>query len=185
VARYDVPKLAPPPLRTVQQFVNTVDHEHDREWLSTPAELSKWLGAHGLGRPMKPSPADLRRALELREALRALARGNRGDPVGPMVLETINGAAHAGRLAVELDADGSVELRPAEPGIDGVFGRLVAIAFAAILDGSWARLKPCAQCTWLFYDYSRNRSATWCSMSICGNRRKTRAYRARKLGASR
>ena len=43
----------------------------------------------------------------------------------------------------------------------------------------WERLKACPQCGWSFYDYSRNRSATWCSMSLCGNRLKTRAYRRR------
>jgi predicted RNA-binding Zn ribbon-like protein len=49
-------------------------------------------------------------------------------------------------------------------------------------DGSWARLKACRSqlCKWLFYDRSRNRSAVWCSMAVCGNRTKTRAYRARR-----
>jgi predicted RNA-binding Zn ribbon-like protein len=48
-------------------------------------------------------------------------------------------------------------------------------------DGSWSRLKCCRNhdCRWSFYDYSKNRSATWCSMQICGNRTKTRAYRQR------
>jgi predicted RNA-binding Zn ribbon-like protein len=49
-----------------------------------------------------------------------------------------------------------------------------------MLDGSFARLKACRNCRWSFYDYSPNRSATWCSMQICGNRTKTRAYRRRK-----
>jgi predicted RNA-binding Zn ribbon-like protein len=31
-----------------------------------------------------------------------------------------------------------------------------------------------------FYDYSPNRSAAWCSMQLCGNRAKTRAYRRRR-----
>ncbi|HEV2869799.1 MAG TPA: CGNR zinc finger domain-containing protein, partial [Actinomycetota bacterium] len=30
-----------------------------------------------------------------------------------------------------------------------------------------------------FYDHSTNRSGTWCTMSVCGNRRKARAYRRR------
>ena len=38
--RYDVPKAAPEPLRLVQRFVNTVDHEHRREWIGTTAELA-------------------------------------------------------------------------------------------------------------------------------------------------
>jgi predicted RNA-binding Zn ribbon-like protein len=47
-------------------------------------------------------------------------------------------------------------------------------------DGTWHRLKACRQCAWAYYDYSKNRSATWCSMAICGNRTKTRAYRRRR-----
>jgi predicted RNA-binding Zn ribbon-like protein len=35
-------------------------------------------------------------------------------------------------------------------------------------------------CHWLFYDRSRNRSAVWCQMAVCGNRTKTKAYRARR-----
>jgi predicted RNA-binding Zn ribbon-like protein len=49
-------------------------------------------------------------------------------------------------------------------------------------DGSWSRLKTCRNhgCRWVFYDLSKNRSASWCSMQLCGNRRKTRVYRARR-----
>jgi predicted RNA-binding Zn ribbon-like protein len=57
---------------------------------------------------------------------------------------------------------------------------VAAVALAAMLDGSWPRLKACRNCHWSFYDYSPNRSATWCSMQLCGNRKKTRAYRRRK-----
>jgi predicted RNA-binding Zn ribbon-like protein len=49
-----------------------------------------------------------------------------------------------------------------------------------MLDGTWPRLKACRNCCWSFYDYSPNRSATWCSMQLCGNRKKTRAYRSRR-----
>jgi len=38
----------------------------------------------------------------------------------------------------------------------------------------------CRNCHWSFYDYSPNRSATWCSMQLCGNRKKTRDYRRRR-----
>jgi predicted RNA-binding Zn ribbon-like protein len=33
---------------------------------------------------------------------------------------------------------------------------------------------------WVFYDRSRNRSRHWCSMGVCGNRAKTRTYRAKR-----
>jgi predicted RNA-binding Zn ribbon-like protein len=51
----------------------------------------------------------------------------------------------------------------------------------AAADGSWQRLKACAdeECRWAFYDHSRNRSGRWCSMATCGNQQKARTYRER------
>ncbi|HYH51840.1 MAG TPA: CGNR zinc finger domain-containing protein, partial [Acidimicrobiia bacterium] len=41
--------------------------------------------------------------------------------------------------------------------------------------------KVCRQpdCRWAYYDESRNRSRTWCSMESCGNRAKARSFRQR------
>jgi predicted RNA-binding Zn ribbon-like protein len=52
-------------------------------------------------------------------------------------------------------------------------------------DGTWKRLKACRNhgCRWAFYDYSKNRSGSWCSMQLCGNRTKTRSYRRRHAPA--
>jgi len=158
--RYDVPKAAPEPLRRVQLLVNSADLENERDW------LPDWLRERGL-------EGQEERALSLREALRALVLANNGRPVDAAAVAVVNRAA--ARLEVGLDADGSPRLRGADP-LDDV----VAVAVGAMLDGSWRRLKACRNCRWCFYDYSPNRSATWCSMQLCGNRRKTRAYRSRR-----
>ena len=62
--------------------------------------------------------------------------------------------------------------------------RGLAIVYTAVDDGTWSRLKACRRdvCHWLFYDLSRNRSAVWCQMAVCGNRIKTKAYRERREG---
>jgi predicted RNA-binding Zn ribbon-like protein len=173
--RYDVPKAAPEPLRLVQLFVNTVDLENEREWLADPRALRDWA------RKLRLVPAgtqfsepDLERALELREAFRVLLRAG-PDADASAVVED---AARAARLTVELDG-GSPRLMPQAAGIDALRGRLIAVAFTAMLDGSWERLKTCRNCRWAFFDESKNRSARWCSMELCGNRLKTRAYRKR------
>jgi predicted RNA-binding Zn ribbon-like protein len=166
----------------VQSFVNTVDLEHGREWLGTRAELSSWLVDNGLGGPLEVAPGDVQRALELREALRALLRANNGAPVAADAIATVNRAASAARLAVELDDERRVRLEPYGRGLDGALGAIVAVALTAISDGSWARLKACPNCRWAFHDYSRNRSARWCSMQLCGNRLKTGDYRRRRRG---
>jgi predicted RNA-binding Zn ribbon-like protein len=183
VPRYDVPKAAPEPLRLVQLFVNTVDHEHGREWLGSPAELRAWLGEHLPVKVGRSKPGDLSRAIELREALRSLVRGNNGFATSRPAIAVINRAAHAAKLSIQMTPAGQVTLEPRAAGVEGALGRILAVALEAMLDGSWVRLKACRQCQWSYYDYSRNRSARWCSMSICGNRSKTRAYRRRRARA--
>jgi predicted RNA-binding Zn ribbon-like protein len=43
------------------------------------------------------------------------------------------------------------------------------------------RIKVCPGqgCQWLFLDHTKNRSRRWCSMALCGNLSKIRAYRLR------
>jgi predicted RNA-binding Zn ribbon-like protein len=183
VPRYDVPKAAPEPLRLVQLFVNTVDHEHGREWLGSQAELRAWLGDHLPVKVGRSKPGDLARAIELREALRSLLRGNNGFAISPPAIAVINRAAHDAKVSIQVTPTGQVTLEPRATGVEGALGRILAVALEAMLDGSWVRLKACRQCRWSYYDYSRNRSARWCSMSICGNRSKTRAYRRRRARA--
>ena len=76
-------------------------------------------------------------------------------------------------------------LRPAEAGVDGFLGGILATLARGMADGSWSRVKSCRNdtCRWLFYDHSRNRSGTWCTMAICGSRMKSRAYRSRQKAA--
>ena len=157
--RYDLPKAAPEPLRRVQLFLNSENHENGDDWLET------WLAENGVERE-----ADARL---VRPALRELVRGNNGFPVTPGAIAVVDAAAE--RLTVGLDVGGRPVVRGGGDALDDV----LAIALAAMLDGSFRRLKACRNCHWAFYDYSPNRSAAWCSMQICGNRRKVREYRRR------
>jgi predicted RNA-binding Zn ribbon-like protein len=173
---------APGRLELVQRFVNTVDMEHGREMLSDPQRLRAVFADLGLLAPTaRVSSAELRCALDVREALRNLALANNGGTVDRAVLDTLERAAADGRLSVEFDGR-VARLEAAAPGIAGVLGTLVGIVYTAMADGTWARLKACQRdvCHWLFYDRSRNRSARWCQMAVCGNRTKTRAYRSRR-----
>ena len=179
--RYDVPKAAPEPLRLVQRFVNTVDHEHGRELLGTPAGLAEWMREAGWQPPASVTGADAAGARELREAIRELLVANsEGATPSPAAVATVNRAARTGRLVIQVDETGQPLFVPERGGVRGALAQVVAVSLTAMLDGSWARLKACRNCRWAFYDYSRNRSAAWCSMSICGNRLKTRRYRERK-----
>jgi predicted RNA-binding Zn ribbon-like protein len=59
-------------------------------------------------------------------------------------------------------------------------------AHVAVASGDWARLKVCAfdECAWAYYDHSKNRSRAYCEYG-CGNKVKTRAYRARQRAIGR
>jgi predicted RNA-binding Zn ribbon-like protein len=71
------------------------------------------------------------------------------------------------------------------PGVDGAVATLLGILHEAQLTGQWPRLKGCRRCGYAFFDRSKNRSAAWCAMSICGNRTKNRAYYQRRRPSAR
>lgn len=174
---------APGELETVRRFVNTFDLEkHEPEKLDSPEALAAWLAEQGLtARRPKAGPADLRRAREVREALRNVLLANNGHDADPEAVATLNRAAARARVAPAFEDHGSWRIAPAAEGVDRGIGELLAIVLRAMADGSWLRLKACGEdtCQWAFYDKSKNRSGHWCSMSECGNRAKARAYRAR------
>jgi predicted RNA-binding Zn ribbon-like protein len=174
---------APAALRPVQLFVNTLDIENGVDELGGPEALAAVLEQAGLAVPgLRPTAADVRTALDVREALRALLLANNGVPVDASDLAALERATRAGQLAGEFRSDGSASLVAGAPGVDGALGRLVAVVLRASADGSLVRLKACRRdvCHWVFYDRSRNRGSHWCAMSVCGNRTKTRTYRERR-----
>ncbi len=174
-------KPAPGGLAAVQAFVNSRESETGREALESPEALQRWLVGHGLlDADAALGASDLRLALEVREALRRVLRANNGAAADPSALASLNRLARSAQLTVAFDALG-VRLEPGAAGLDGALGRLLAAVFSAMLDGTWSRLKACADegCGWAFYDRSRNRTGTWCSMASCGNRHKARRFRRR------
>jgi predicted RNA-binding Zn ribbon-like protein len=178
---------APGPLRLVQLFVNSYDVEDEIEALSDPKALRDWLADHGLlERRARVTKADVARAVEVREALRSLLLANNGEKVDRAAVRTLNEAASASPLFVRFDEEGRSRLAPAASDVRGALARLLAIVNDAAVEGTWERLKVCPEdtCRWAFYDHSKNRSGTWCSMAVCGNRAKARAYRRRHAAAS-
>jgi predicted RNA-binding Zn ribbon-like protein len=173
---------APDDLALIEDFVNTFDLESGEEELATPEALSVWLTAHGLAAAGETFGHDeLASALAVRENLRALLLANNGGELDPAVPAALGAAADRARLTVALDRAGRASVTPQAGGIDRVAGRLLGIVARAQADGSWERLKACPwhTCHVAFYDHSRNRSRTWCSMAVCGNRAKAQTYRRR------
>jgi predicted RNA-binding Zn ribbon-like protein len=177
---------APAPLDLVQDFVNTEIPDWDRDDIATPAALEGWLADRGLLQARTVvDEHTLALAHALRSTLRELALSNTlGVPLAPSRRTAVDATLACFPLGARL-VGGEPGLRPAD-GTGGGLGTLVAIVVEARLRGDWARMKACRQetCGWLFYDGSRNRSSSWCSMQICGGREKARAYRRRTAGLS-
>lgn len=182
-------EAAPGPLALVQAFANTVAEEGHFRWeaIGDPDSLRSWLKGRGLltGGELV-GEADVAQAKEVRAALRSLLAANNGRGADPAAIRELNLAAERARLTVRFGADGRATLEPDAGGVDGALGRVLAAVHAGMEEGTWGRLKSCANatCGWAFYDRSKNRSGRWCSMEVCGNRTKTRAYRRRRQGAS-
>ncbi|WP_410638170.1 CGNR zinc finger domain-containing protein [Amycolatopsis sp. lyj-346] len=145
----------------VVEFLNTVNVEEGTDLLEDPGQWHEWAAAHALA----ANPAAEARAA--RDALRAAI----GDPR----LRGGSGAVVNVDTRISLTADGPALVA------DDVVGAVFAACARLVVRGDWVRLKICPAdtCLWAFYDESRNRSRTWCSMRVCGNREKARGWRAR------
>ncbi len=183
---------APGDLGKLQAFVNTLDIEQGTDELATPAGLDRWLRQAGLaeGPGGEATPRDLARAVELREALRAVLRSHvLHEPTHDLpaldLPARITAIGAPARTAIRADPDGTIRLVAADSGTPAGLTRLLLIAAEAATLGTWGRLKVCSAdaCQWAFYDRSPTRNGCWCSMQICGARAKSRAYRSRSAQA--
>ncbi|MDQ1426481.1 MAG: hypothetical protein QOD72_3979, partial [Acidimicrobiaceae bacterium] len=118
--------------------------------------------------------ADVALLVDTRESLRALA----GERSGVDTIAALERLADRCPLVVRLTP--APALTPTRRGAAGFAGHMLAVAYEAMIDDSWSRLKACQHCHWFFYDHSRNAAGRWCSTRACGSRLKARAYRARK-----
>lgn len=174
---------APGRLGLVQRFINTYNHEFPGEWdrLGTQHKAQDWLRDNGLLAPgVNVSASDVARLRELREAIRMLVIANVDGQPDAAAAGTIRRVSRAARLSVEVDDEGRTVLAPDRADVGGAVAMLLGIVHEAQLTGAWSRLKGCRRCGYAFFDSSKNRSAAWCAMSICGNRAKNRAYRKRR-----
>jgi predicted RNA-binding Zn ribbon-like protein len=185
IAPGDPRQAAPGELELVRKFVNTRDVEEGIDELDTPEALRRWLSKEGFqSSGPRPTDADVRRAIAMRESLRALLLANNGEPLDARAVETLNAISDDLRLLVRFAPEGGSALEPAGRGVDAALGVLLGIVLRSTAEGTWPRLKACRYdtCQWAFFDHSKNRSGTWCSMAVCGNRSKARAYRRRHSG---
>lgn len=164
------------------EFVNTRDLEEGTDSIAEPELLVDWIAERTGDYLLPPDGEGHARALALRESLRALLRANNGVEASEEELAPLREAADRSRYRTTISADGQLDLAPARSDLSGFEARLLLALERIQSQGAWPRLKACTDdgCQWAFFDATRNRSRTWCSMEECGNREKTRRYRERK-----
>jgi predicted RNA-binding Zn ribbon-like protein len=165
-ASSDEHRAAPGRLELVRQLINTADLEPGDDELTDLRALQAWLRARRLiGARDRLEDGDLERALDVREALRRLLEDRgAGKAIDERAIRSLNAMPACVQMRVRFLAE------------------LFAIIERAAADGTWDRLKVCADhgCRWAYYDNSKNRSRSWCNMAVCGNRSKAREYRRRQ-----
>lgn len=165
----------------ITAFVNTRDLEEETDSIATAEQLVAWIAERTGEYIAEPEAAEMARVQALRESLRALLLTNNGAEAGERELRPLREAAERSRYRPAMEPDGSLTLEPARADLTGFESRLLLAVERLQAQGAWPRLKACTDegCQWAFYDTTRNRSRTWCSMEECGNREKTRRYRSR------
>ncbi|WP_228717423.1 CGNR zinc finger domain-containing protein [Allosaccharopolyspora coralli] len=150
-------------LALVLSFLNTTDAEEHTDVLDHTEQWRRWCEERGLAQAR-----DLDAVRDVRDSLRA---------------SVTHSAEDEPRLPASTLWPLHVTLETGVPTLSATdaLGAVLAAAVHLVATDHWDRLKICPadDCLWAFYDRSRNRSRTWCSMQVCGNRKKARSWRER------
>ena len=193
-------------------FLNTVATPSDAaiEWLMDGEDLLAWLeqtgaigeavvqGLHASGKQLDAVADEARR---LREWFRGFVRQHKGKRLGAASLREL---APLNRLLAEDDTYRQViatvksATRSAGSSLHPLqwseqrrwasprrFLQPIAEAMGDLVcHGDFRLVRACegVGCTLLFYDRTKGHARRWCSMSVCGNRAKAAAHRARLRG---
>lgn len=175
-------EVMPPAIKLLRAFLNTREIAEATDVLSSSEGLRRWLDDMELpGSNEDPAPGDVEWVVAIREALRDVLSGNNGYPVPWESVALLNRAARRSPLVMHFDEKIVPSMVSVDFGVIGAVGRIWEAIASAQTDGTWERLKACRRtdCRWIFFDRSKNRSATWCSTEGCGALMKSRAYRRR------
>lgn len=183
----------PDQLANLYDFANTLDLRHFTHYgvqhpqgdeLASASDLAAWMAERRLLPPGgKVTTSMLAEALELRTALRTYLQREPEARGEKETLRALNRATEKFPMIAEA-TDRAMILRGARK--DALSGLSVVVAelLRGFDNGTLGRLKMCAsdECQRVFYDRSKPGTRRWCVSALCGNREKTRAYRARQQG---
>ncbi|WP_326567703.1 CGNR zinc finger domain-containing protein [Amycolatopsis rhabdoformis] len=121
-------------------------------------------------------PKRLKLVRDLRAALMTVLTGD--DPTEAWA--TFTGRTSGVTFTQDFSTPGKVT--PRQSTGDTVVGGITLHVATLVEDGTWSRLRLCAneECSAVFYDTTRSRTRRWHSYEICGNRTNVANHRARK-----
>jgi predicted RNA-binding Zn ribbon-like protein len=190
-------------------FLNSIASPVDGpiEWLGNGEAFINWLQQAGLvpqealcalSRSAGPGEIDAIavQARALREWFRGFVHKHRGTRLSAALLgelEPINRILAGDKRHTEIALIGNPEEKPSPFSLaekrkwqpSGALLIPIAEAMARLVsEADFTYVKACEgpACTLLFLDNTRRHARRWCSMSICGNRAKVAAFRARGHG---
>jgi predicted RNA-binding Zn ribbon-like protein len=174
-------------------FINTemIESGQEVDRVASPQALAAWVAASSLG-PEFGVPTDIEstiytQAIRLREALSASYNALIDEqPVPEPALKSLNAALSSapGTELRRLSTQTLSHLPRVDLAKDAShLPWLLANAAAQLLCSNETKLlRRCANrdhCMLVFLDTSRSRTRRWCSMDLCGNRRKVAAHNQR------
>jgi predicted RNA-binding Zn ribbon-like protein len=187
----------PDELAHLYDFANSLDVRHfthhgvphvQSDELMGPRELGVWMSQRGLlWTGAKITSAMLDTTLRLRTTMRAYLKC---DPVErrkeSKVAHALEEALSKFPLVAVAGGDRGAMLRAVREDALAGLSVIVAEFYDGSINGTLDRLKMCAaeECHRVFFDRSKPATRRWCMSTLCGNRMKTRTYRARHRGAS-
>jgi predicted RNA-binding Zn ribbon-like protein len=183
----------PDELANLYDFANTLDvrhfthrgvaHEQGDE-LTGPRELGAWMAQRRLSpTSAKVTPAMFETALQLRAGVRAyLACDPAQRRTNKDAVRSLNTALARFPLLARVQTDCGMVLDAARNDALAGLSAIAAELCTGSIKGTLDRLKMCAaeECRRVFFDRSKPATRRWCMSTLCGNRIKTRAYRARQ-----
>jgi predicted RNA-binding Zn ribbon-like protein len=182
----------PDELAHLYDFANSLDVRHfthhgvqhvQGDELAGPQELAAWMSQRGLSaKDTNITAAVFDSALQLRASVRAYLEY---DPAERRkdneAVRSLNDTMKLFPLVAEARADRSMVLRGSRGDALAGLSAVVAELYDGSIKGTLDRLKMCAaeECRRVFFDRSKPATRRWCMSTLCGNRIKTRTYRAR------
>jgi predicted RNA-binding Zn ribbon-like protein len=167
----------------LRRFVHHGVQHAQTDELESAAGLGHWVARHNLGKAdTVPSAGAFEAALALRKAIRNyLERDPAERRRDASVKETLNRAMEPFPLRATAAGKEGLKLAPAGSGTTASLSAIVGELYNGSTNGTLDRLKMCAsdECKRVFFDRSKPGSRRWCQSTLCGNRQKTRSYRAR------